>query len=134
MTAADPERDQRVLQLFLAGATYSQIAGNIGIDATEVNAVVLRELNNSADRRSVLINEARAVYQERTEALFKAHWPAALRGDHKSAEICGRILDRQARNLPGGAEMVEVDAVDEISARRAARHAGPAPRASRAKG
>lgn len=128
------ERDQRVLQLFIAGATYQQIAAAAELPLADVHEVVVRELGATAARRSVLVSEAKSVYQERTEALFKAHWASALRGDHKSAEICRKILDQHSR-LFDPHELVEHkgDVIDEIAARRSTRGAGPAPRATRAK-
>ena len=130
----DAERNQRILQLFLAGATYKQIAAGVDIDAAAVHDIVCRELDESGQRRTVLLDEARAVYQERTEALFKAHWAPALRGDHKSAEICRKILEQHARFF-GNHEQYESkgNVVDEISARRAARRGGASAYSSRAK-
>jgi len=118
----DADRDQRVLQLFIAGATYSQIAAAVEMESTQVHDVVCRELSSSGDRRSVLSNEAVAVYQERSEALFRAHWAPALRGDHKSAEICRKILEQQSR-LFGSQDLAAAPkkgtALDELAARRA---------------
>lgn len=125
---AVPEPDGRVLQLFLAGATYDKIAGAVGLTVDAVREIVLRDLDAGSARRAVLTNKAVEVNQERTEALFRAHWGPALSGDHRSAELCRRILERQAMAAEGGARS-EGDAVDEIAARRAARRAGPTPRA-----
>jgi len=128
------DRNQRVLQLFLAGANYSQIAASVDMDAASVHDVVCAELAGSEDRRNVLADEARAIYQERAEALFRAHWAPALRGDHKSAEICRKILEQQSKvfALHDYAE-AKGDVVDEIAARRAARRAGASAYSSRTK-
>lgn len=128
MAAADA--DARVLQLFLAGATYPQIAQATGLDEAAVHVAVVAQLKGSQERRGVLDRNQRAVAQERTEALFRAHWGAALRGDHKSAELCRRILERQF--AAGETAEVVVDAVDEIAARRSARRSAPG-RGSRVK-
>lgn len=98
MNAADRgERDQKVLQLFLAGATYRAIGAAVDLRSTQsVHRIVQRELSSAARRRALLTDEALAVYQERVEALFRAHWGPALRGDHRSAEICRRLLGQQA--------------------------------------
>lgn len=98
MKAADrQERDAEILRLFVAGATYRQIAAVTGVGLTSVDRIVKRELANSAQRRAMLTDEALALYQERQERLFQAHWPKALKGDYRSAEICRRMLDQQAR-------------------------------------
>lgn len=121
------ERDQKVLQLFLAGATYRQIAAAVGLGSTQsVHEIVRRELSDAGRRRSVLLEEAKAIYQERSEALFKAHWGPALRGDHKSAEICRRLLDRQAAMLSPDTDAPaapndEEESADELSKLRARR-------------
>ncbi len=127
------ELSQRVLQLFLAGATFPQIASAVDVDEKKVTDIVAAAIEDSSSRRALLMQNARAIHQERTEALFKAHWAPALRGDHRSAEICRRILERQAQLLGVAAQVMEGDSVDEIAARRAARRAGTTSGSSRAK-
>lgn len=36
------------------------------------------------------------MWQERSERLFRAHWGAALEGNHRSAELCRKLLAQQA--------------------------------------
>lgn len=154
MKAAErEERNARILQLFVGGATYRQILVTLRADAAErdrpkgwalsstgaVHSIVQQELAASAARRTLLTDEALALQQERTERLFAAHWPKALQGDHRSAEICRRILSQQGRmyglegpgglpaptgKLPtgagGGGEEPEEDQ-DELAELRAAR-------------
>lgn len=121
------ERDQRILQLFLAGATYRQIAAAVGLSSTQsIHEIVRRELSDAGRRRSVLLEEAKAIYQERSEALFKAHWGPALRGDHKSAEICRRLLERQSVAFAAPSETAkptedEEEPNDELAKLRARR-------------
>lgn len=129
--ALSPEQSERALQLFLAGATYPQIASALTVDAAAIHDTVCAALAGSADRRVLLSDNAPAVNQERTEALFRAHWGAALSGDHKSAELCRRILERQAMSMNDTAKP-EGDSVDEIAARRSARRAGSPARKTRA--
>lgn len=129
--------NQRVLQLFLAGATYHQICAAVDIESVQaVHDIVCSELATSGERRGVLVSEFKSVFQERAEALFKAHWAPALRGDHKSAEICRKLLDQQARLFSNPAfQTLEAkgDLVDEITARRAARRSRTTPNPSRSK-
>jgi hypothetical protein len=126
--ASDPEK---VLQLFLAGATYSQIASAVEMPENKVHDTVVAALAESADRRNALTENAVAVHRERTEALFRAHWGPALRGDIRSADLCNRILERQFKFMDSPS-VVEVDSIDEIAARRAARRSSTASRAARA--
>ncbi len=92
------KRNAQMLQLFIAGATYADIARAVGLKSEgTVHDVVQRELAFAAKRRGLLTDEAFAILQERTERLFRAHWVKALEGDHKSAEICRKILAQLAR-------------------------------------
>jgi len=121
----EDESRQRVLQHFLAGATYQQIAAAVELDTGQVHDIVCAELKQSGDRRGVLVENFTAVFQERAEALFKAHWAPALRGDHKSAEICRRILEQQHRIISADSEKAAVqeksdDELAKFRARRAA--------------
>lgn len=65
MKAADRERrDQQVLQLFYAGASYRAIAQAVGLRSkSTVGQIVERELGAAAaaDRRELISSEARAV-------------------------------------------------------------------------
>lgn len=99
MSAADRlKRDVRILEMFLAGANYRQIAAQVGLKShSSVHRIIEREIANSGLRRTLLTDQRVAVFLERTETLFRAHWPAALRGDYKSAVICDRMLARQGR-------------------------------------
>lgn len=91
------KRDAKVMQLFIAGASYRQIGETLGMAHTNVDKVVRREMAKAARRRDALADEALGVFIERSEALFKAHYPRALRGDYRSSVICDRIIGRQAR-------------------------------------
>lgn len=99
LTAAErAKRDARIFDLFLAGATYRQIAAQTGLSShSSVHKVIERELKAAGKRRSLLNSSAADVFIERTEALFRANFAAALRGDYKAAVICDRILARQSR-------------------------------------
>ena len=107
--AAREERNARILQLFVGGATYRQILRQMQLEEVEkdkpqgwglrsvgaIHKVVQLELAASAQRRALLSDEAFAMQQERTERLFSAHWPTALDpskpGSHRSAEICREL-------------------------------------------
>lgn len=99
MNAAErAKRDDQILQLFVAGATYQQIARAVNLrSAGTVHGIVAKQLSDAAQRREFLTDEAFSMFQERTERLFRAHWGRALDGDHKSAEVCRKILAQQAR-------------------------------------
>jgi hypothetical protein len=118
--AADRERrDAQVVRLFLGGASYRSIAGAVGLRSPQsVGNIVARALDGSQQRRDLLTDEAFAVWQERSERLLQAHWGPALDGNHRSAELCRKILAQhvlvyglaQEVSLAGTrADAVEVD-------------------------
>lgn len=127
------DTNHRILQLFLAGASYHQIAQAVEATVDSVHDTVCTELAATDGRRKVLTEFRYAINLERTEALLKAHWTSALRGDIKSGELCRRILERQLMYAHNAPATMEGDAVDEIAARRAARRASTTSRASRTK-
>lgn len=122
MRAADRAlRDAQVVGLFLAGGSYRSIARAVGLKSHHtVAAIVERSFAgpSSSQRRELLTDEAFAVWQERTERLFRAHWIPALDGNHRSAEVCRKLLAHMAQvyglheqvSLPGTRpDAVEVD-------------------------
>jgi hypothetical protein len=127
------EQDQRIWQLFLAGASYSQIASAVGCEQAAVDDVVRCSLDATGARRDVLTRYALAVHVERVEALFRAHWTAALRGDHKATDTCRKLLEQQTKMYelgmsappaPDGEDHdEESDTFDELARRRTGRGA-----------
>ena len=74
MKAADrATRDQDVLRLWIAGASYPRIGQAVGLTARRVEQIVKTALAAGAARRALLSEEAVAVWQERHERLFEAH-------------------------------------------------------------
>lgn len=58
--------------------------------------IVERSFAGPQARRGLLTDEAFAIWQERSERLFRAHWAAALDGNHRSAEVCRKLLASMA--------------------------------------
>lgn len=96
-------RDSRMFAMFAEGATYREIGAAVGLRSVSgVHRIIKRELVAGASRRDVLLDDAFAVWQEREETLFRAHWERALGSadtppDHRSAELCRKLLANQAR-------------------------------------
>ena len=111
------------------------IERELGKPEVEVSADTKPAEKKIARRREVVTDEEFAVWQERTEALFQAHWEPALNGHYRSAEICRKLLGQQARVYGLGAEVSPLPAPtsatpvgdesdepeDELSKLRAAR-------------
>jgi hypothetical protein len=129
-------RNDQVVALWLSGASYRAVARAVGLRSPQsVHNIVQRVLAGSSQRRDLLTDEAFAVWQERTERLFQAHWARALDGNYRSSEVCRKILGHQATvyglaqggSLPGGtrSDAVELKAddagMDELAKLRAAR-------------
>jgi len=110
-------RDDDILRLFIAGATYRQIARALNTSIATVSRVVVKKLAEGQTRRDLLSDQALAVHTERTERLFQAHWQKALAGDHRSAEICRRILSQQERTREAalGAALPALNEDDDAS-------------------
>lgn len=106
------DRDQRILQLWIAGGSYLRIAKAVGLTQRRVEQVVKAELAAGAGRRALLTEEALAVHQERVavhqqrrERLFEVHLKKAENGDHQAAELCRRLLADDARLLDQNARL-----------------------------
>lgn len=66
-------RDDLVLRLFLAGASYRQIARRVGLRSPQsVGNIVRRELRSGAGLGTPVTDLGRAVFVERSEALLAA--------------------------------------------------------------
>lgn len=91
-------RDDLVLRLFLAGASYRQIARRVGLRSPQSIAnIIRRELRSGAGPRTPETETGRAVWIERSEALLAAAWPGAMAGDPEAGEECLQLLNQQAR-------------------------------------
>lgn len=125
----------RVLDLFIAGATVRQIAERLTMTAPAVEEAIRDGMGLASGSRDRLADMTRVLLHERIDALFRAHFPQALRGDHRSAEVCRRVIDQQIQlsEMDMSRGRKKGDSIDEIAARRTARRAGTAARSSRAK-
>ena len=91
-------RDSLILRLHLAGVPMRDIGQQVGLSVGGVHKIVTRLLRASVSRRSELDADAAVeMYLERMEALLRASWPRAIKGDARSNEQCRRLLDSMAR-------------------------------------
>lgn len=99
---AGPDRDKRVLQLFSAAMPLHEIKAQVGLrDVRQVEAALRRALDAVARGRDA--DTERRVEVERLDALYRALYPKALRGDATAADRCMRIGEQRLRllALPG---------------------------------
>ena len=91
-------RDDLVLRLFVAGASYRQIARRVGLRSPQsIGNIIRRELRSGAGPGTPVTEIGRAVFVERMEALLAAVWPGAMAGDPEASEECLQLLAQQAR-------------------------------------
>jgi hypothetical protein len=113
-------RDFRVMALFIAGNSETEIARAVNLTGRRVNQIIKRELKNAARHHELLTDQALAIYVMRLETLLQRVWPQVLKQDLKAIEVARRLLDQQARlydleedRLPGLPPMSEQDLVDD---------------------
>jgi hypothetical protein len=101
------DRQRRAMDLKLAGATFEQIAQQIGYaDASGAYRAVQRGLTET---QRPAADELRETFSRRLDRLLLAVWPQAVHGDLKAVECARRLVDQQAKlhgaNLPVKSEV-----------------------------
>jgi hypothetical protein len=93
-------RDNRTLELRMAGATPEQIAKVVGWDnETQARAAINRALARDTGRLAEKREEYRAVQVARTERLLNGVWRFAIKGDRDAINAALKIMERQAKLL-----------------------------------
>lgn len=128
MTSEAEERQARALELRMAGATYDAIAKAVRYasrsGAYKAVQAALRE--GRLDDADVAVETELA----RLDAMLTGLWPKARRGDVQAVDRVLRIGERRSALLSiasrASTDQQEVDAVDDLASRRAARQTGTA--------
>lgn len=117
---------EKACELRLAGATYAQIAKELGYDAPSSAARAVTAA--IATRASESAGLVRAQELARLDSMLLGLWPAARRGDTTAVDRVLRVMERRAHYLgldadrgAGGAAVTEGSPLDDLAARRAAR-------------
>lgn len=101
------DRQRKAMELKIAGATFDQIAAQLGYaDASGAWRAVCRGL---IETQRPVADEYRALTDRRLERLLLSVWPAAIAGDLKANEQARRII-ADLRRLWGTDMPVKVDA------------------------
>lgn len=113
---ATRERRKRCVALRLAGATWQQIADQLGYaDRGAAHNDYVRAIGVSQQELTELAEEAKALELARYDRLLMACWTAATAGDLKAIETALKISDRRRDLLQLNAPMrVEVTTVDQL--------------------
>jgi hypothetical protein len=100
------EKQKRAMALKLAGASYAQIAENIGYaDASGAHKAVARGMKSSLQENA---GELRKIHYGRLEHMLMLVWPAVNQGDSRAVNSALQVMDRMER-LYGLNEAQRVD-------------------------
>jgi hypothetical protein len=89
------EKQKRAMSLKLAGASYAQIAENLGYaDASGAHKAVAKGMNNSLQETS---SELRKIHYGRLEHMLMLLWPDVNKQDHGAMHTSLQIMDRMER-------------------------------------
>lgn len=91
------QREQLAVELRIAGATYSQIAEQLGCSRTGAFYAVKRALDRLAKETSDKTEQMRALFQARIERLIASYWLPAVSGDLRAAQFVLSLIEREAR-------------------------------------
>ena len=93
------QKEERVLRMYVAGATYQLIADTVeGISsASNACTIVTRALARHAEERNDLAAHASERAFARLEAIWAGSFPQAARGDAQAANVCLRVHDRMVK-------------------------------------
>lgn len=90
------DKDKRVLQLVAAGLGLQDVKRQVGFrDVRQVEAALRRALVEV--ERSHNAEAARLVEMERLDALYRAAFPRAVKGDEKAIDRCLKISEQRMR-------------------------------------
>jgi hypothetical protein len=93
------ERRVRAFGLRKAGASYRQIAQQLGVGVNTAWADVNAELMELRAQTTVDAEAVREMELQRCDEMILGLWPAVRRGDPKSVMAAVRVSDRRARLL-----------------------------------
>lgn len=90
-------RNAEILHMFIAGKSEIEIAKAVDTDRSLINKMLKECLQETAQHRELLNNQALSVYVTRLETLIQAAWEKVEAGDLKAIEVARRLLEQQAR-------------------------------------
>ena len=100
------EKQKRAMALKLAGASYAQIADNLGYaDSSGAYKAVSRGMKNSLQESAGAL---RKIHYGRLEHMLMLVWPAVNQGDSRAVNSALQVMDRMER-LYGLNEAQKVD-------------------------
>lgn len=98
-TATATERRRQAFELRKAGFTYQDIGDHVGISKQAAHGLIRRELIRLTREAEKDATEMRALELERLDALTKALWDDAMKGDPGAIDRLLKISERRSRFL-----------------------------------
>src|SRR5690349_21814351 len=84
-------RRQEAITLRRAGVAVDAIASRMKVHPSTVYAWIQDAIRNIPREEA---EELRALEMDRLDAIFRGHFPAAVSGDGRSADVCLKVMER----------------------------------------
>lgn len=91
------DRRARVMELFVQGNSYQQIATTLDVPVTRIYTDVRAAMAEDAKNRAELAGNARELLIQRSEQLWQRVWKEVDRGSIRAMEVAVKVLERQAK-------------------------------------
>ncbi len=96
-TLRTAERKHKAIELRRAGATYDQIAREIGVSRTRAHQYIKSEMLKLDAEMEEEAKVLRQLDLQRLDRLMSALWAKAINGSNTSIDRCLKIIERRAR-------------------------------------
>ncbi len=103
------EREERAVDLRIAGKSYPQIGVEIGVSTTAAYNMVKRVLDKMIKRTSENAEQVVKIEIERINRLIAAIWGKAIGGDMAAIDRVVKLMERKAKLLGLDSSTVNVD-------------------------
>ena len=95
--------EEQAYALRIAGASYAQIAKQMGYSKAAAHKMIKRWLVRNARATAELAKEVQRMELDRLDAMFLGLWEKARRGDEKATTAAIKIMERRSFYLGLGA-------------------------------
>ena len=93
------QRQQKAIDLRLAGATFEKIGDALGVSRQAAHKMVGRAVSQMAEDNADAIERVRAIEVARLDRLLLGVWQPARSGDLRAVDRALKIMERRARLL-----------------------------------
>ena len=103
------ERDEKILRLFIGGASEREISRSSGTSPSRVHQILRREITRGNKHRELLRDQALDVYISRLDVLLRSCWTKAMAGDLKAIETARHVVEQQAKVVMGAPDIPAIE-------------------------